>query len=55
MHIITHYNLNVDQNFEIINFINKNLKLIHKDSNFKKMKILVLTNHFFEYLLMKSF
>ena len=49
MHIITHYNLNVDQNFEIINFINKNLKLIHKDSNFKKMKILVLTNHFFEY------
>ena len=49
MHIITHYNLNVDQNFEIINFINKNLKLIHKDSNFKKIKILVLTNHFFEY------
>ncbi len=49
MNVISHYNLNVDQNFEIINFINKNLKLINKDSNFKKMKILVLTNHYFEY------
>ena len=27
MKLITHYNLNVEQNFEIINFINKNLKI----------------------------
>ena len=38
MHIITHYNLNVDQNFEIINFINKNLKLIHKILILRKLK-----------------
>ena len=47
MKLITHYNLNVEQNFEIINFINKNLKLIDKYSNFKKMRVLVLSNHFF--------
>jgi FkbH-like protein len=47
--IIFHYKLSSEQKYDLINYFNKNLKLIYKTTNLIKIKILVLSNHYFEF------
>jgi len=48
--IISHYNLNTEQKYEILRYLKKNKKKIKKYTNFKKTKILVLANHYMNLL-----
>tara|TARA_Y100000590_G_C15721037_1_gene1013553 strand:+ start:312 stop:2111 length:1800 start_codon:yes stop_codon:yes gene_type:complete len=47
--IISHFNLKTDQEYEIKNFLRKNIKLIKKFSSFKKINVLILSNHFMSF------